>query len=250
MLNYMKAEMYKVFQRKATRNFMIVMLLGEILLVGSMAFANTRNVDVSASSGMSILVNMLTIGLYGGLLIADFVFSDQYKTGTLKNEVSFGISRNRIYLGKLLVACITAIILSAIMLAAYLGLCYVALPHHGQELDAISAVGYCLLGALPLWLGGMALTIMLFFICKSETIGSLLTILSYIGLAGILYLLSVIVNQNFMMLYDVTLTVPLGDMGAHIGDWDWLLRCWLIGAGWFAGTAVIGMAFFRKREIS
>lgn len=248
MLNYMKAELYKVFHRKATRNFMIAILAGEILLVGGIVFEG--NANFGASSGMAMLVNMLVMGLYGGILIADFVFSDQYKIGTLKNEVSFGISRDRVYLGKLLVACITAIILSAAVLAIYLGLCYAALPHDGRELEAFITVGYALLGALPLWLGGMALTIMLFFLCKSETVGSLIAVMSYAGLAGLLYLLSLLVNQNFMTLYHLTLTVPLLNTEAHIGDWNWLLRCWLIGAGWFAGATAIGMAFFRKREIS
>ena len=53
---------------------------------------------------------ILSVGLYATLLTGDIVFSDQYKNNTLKNEVSYGVPRVRIYLGKLIVAILVAIV--------------------------------------------------------------------------------------------------------------------------------------------
>ena len=53
---------------------------------------------------LSLLIPFFSAGIYLAVIVADAVFSDQYKAGTLKNEVSYGLPRVRIYLGKLLTA--------------------------------------------------------------------------------------------------------------------------------------------------
>lgn len=39
---------------------------------------------------LSLLIPFFSAGIYLAVIVADAVFSDQYKTGTLKNEVSYG----------------------------------------------------------------------------------------------------------------------------------------------------------------
>ena len=159
MANYMRAELYKVLHRKYTYGFLLVILLCEALLVAGWMFTNANGNDVGFESGAGMLPLMLAVGLYCTLLTGDIAFSDQYKFNTLKNEVSYGLPRVRIYLGKLLTACVTALVLCAIILAAYLGMCWVALPHGAAVAETMSAVGYCILAALPVWFGAQALVL-------------------------------------------------------------------------------------------
>lgn len=169
MVNYIRAEFYKVFRRRYTWITLVVLLALEALMVAGWMFTNSHGNHVDFYTGAGMLCVMLALGFYATLLTCDMVFADQYKNGTMKNEVSFGIPRTRIYLGKFLVSLAVSLLFMAVMAAFYLGLCYLAL-FHDPEADAVAMqmVGYCLLTALPLWVGVLACTCAFRFLIKSD----------------------------------------------------------------------------------
>lgn len=252
MFEYMRAEVYKVLHRKYTYIFLIAVLGCELLLTAGWAFTNSRGNDVTFGWAFTVLVRMLSVGLYCTLLTEDIVFSDQYKSNTLKNEVAYGLSRTRIYLGKLIVSCLTAVVLCAILIAAYLGMCWVALPQDSAEITASSLqlVGYCLLAALPIWLGGQALVNLVFFLVRSNTVASFIVVGVLAALPQVFQLMGVMVHEIFVVFYEVTLTAPLDIVPNMMGDWGFIGRCFAIGAGWFGGCTLLGLFLFHKREIS
>lgn len=168
MVNYIRAEFYKVFRRRYTDHPGGLLAL-EALMVAGWMFTNSHGNHVDFYTGAGMLCVMLALGFYATLLTCDMVFADQYKNGTMKNEVSFGIPRTRIYLGKFLVSLAVSLLFMAVMAAFYLGLCYLAL-FHDPEADAVAMqmVGYCLLTALPLWVGVLACTCAFRFLIKSD----------------------------------------------------------------------------------
>ena len=250
MINYMRAEFYKAFHRKYTYGFLLVVLLCEALLVAGWAFTNANGNDVDFASGAGILCLMMGVGLYCTLLTGDMVFSDQYKHNTLKNEVSYGLPRARIYLGKLIVSCVTALVLCVIILCAYVGMCWVVLPHGTGVAETMRQIGYCILVALPVWLGAQALVLMFYFLLKSSTVAAFIFMGVIIAVPEIIKLLSALVNPIFQYVYMVLLTTPLDLAPNNFGDMGLLGLSWAVGAGWFAATTLVGLIFFRKREIS
>lgn len=250
MVNYMRAELYKVLHRKYTYGFLLVILLCEALLVAGWAYTNANGNDVNFSSGAGILGLMLGVGLYCTMLTGDMVFSDQYKFNTLKNEVSYGLPRARIYLGKLVVACITALVLCAIVLCAYVAMCWAVLPHDTGAAETMSLIYYCILTALPLWLGAQALVLMLYFLLKSSTVASFIFLGVILALPQVVKLLITLVGPVFEYVYVCMLTTSL-DMAPY-APWDMALlgRSWAIGAGWFVITTLVGLICFQKREIN
>lgn len=250
MVKYMRAEFYKVLHRKYTYGFLVVILLLEALLVAGWAYTNANGNDVNFSSGAGILGLMLGVGLYCTVLTGDMVFSDQYKFNTLKNEVSYGLPRARIYLGKLIVSCVTALVLCAIILAAYLGMCWVALPHGAAVAETMSAVGYCILVALPVWFGAQALVLLFYFQFRSSTVASFLFVGILVALPEIVKLLTAMVSPLFQYVYMALLTTPLELAPNSPWDMGLLGMSWAVGAGWFVAATVAGIILFRKREIS
>ena len=123
MLNYIRAEVYKLARRKYTWIFLGVMLLLESLLVAAWTYTNFMGNHVDFYTGAIIVLSLLPMGFYAALLTSDIVFSEQYKHNTLKNEVSFGVPRGRIYLGKLLVQLGLSVVMCAVMIGYYLLLC-------------------------------------------------------------------------------------------------------------------------------
>ena len=255
MLDYIRAELYKVTHRRYLYIFILVMLACEGLMVAGWAFTNANGNDFGFSAGLGMLATLLIVGLYCTILVGDLVFSDQYKFNTMKNEVSYGVPRTRIFLGKLIVECLVALALCVLFVAAYMAMCWLVLPHDpAADAAALKAVGFILLTALPLWLGAQALVNMAFFLVKSSTVGSFLVVGIFVGVGQIFQLMSMLmkgaVGQAFYGLYRVMLTTPLDLVRSYVGDWTFFGQAAAIGACWFALTTAAGLIAYRRKEIN
>ena len=198
------------------------------------------------------------IGFCMCLLTGDMVFAGQYKNSTLKNEVSFGLSRTRIYLGKLIVQTLLSLAYLAVMMAFFIGLCAVCLPMEGpagfySSGDALIIVGYFLAAGIPLWIGGQAAMCMCLFLVNGEMTSSFLyvgivfvldTFLSVTGLlvqGGLGNLLVKVSGYFPRPMLDIAKTV--------VGDPVYLGQAWLVGAFWVAACTAIGLYGFHRKEI-
>ena len=87
-LSYLRAEIFKVLHRPYTYIFLLVILALEAALVILLASNVTSVNTITFSDGASILMMGLIVGLYCTIPVGDMVYSEQYKSNTLKNEVS------------------------------------------------------------------------------------------------------------------------------------------------------------------
>lgn len=252
MFDYIRAEFYKVTHRAYLYGFLLLMLVGETLMAGGWAFTNAHGNHITFGDGAGMVVMMLALGLYCTILVGDMVFSDQFRHSTLKNEVSFGLTRSRIYLGKLLVSCITAVCLCAVLMIYYLGICRLMLPagEWALEMETLKTVGLCLLAALPLWLGAQALMIALFFLLRSGTVAAIVGVVIFMAAPQVCYVLAAMVSDAFWVIYNVMLSTPLSQIDSVTDFGAFCVRNVAIGAGWFIAATVVGLIGFRRREIS
>ena len=133
MLNYLRAELYKLCHRKSFWITLGVFVALEALLVWGFTFVNANGGRAFFDDCvMDIIPRILPLGGYLTLLAGDMVFAGQYRNATLKNEVSFGIPRWRIYLGKFIAQLITALILCLAMVGFYVAACRLCLPDGGD----------------------------------------------------------------------------------------------------------------------
>lgn len=265
MLNYMGAELYKLLRRKYLYIFTAVILAGEALLVSGAIFNVSHGATITFYDGGINAVLFLSLGLYLLVIVSDLVFSDQYKHNTLKNEVSFGIPRTRIFLGKLFVEILLGIALMIVFLGFYLGLCYLTLyKSPAEEVKALfQEVGYCVLVALPQWIG---------MLCVCHTAYSLLR--SAMG-AGVAFVALLLVPENASWLFGLMLDKPwllqlqslmpvklidtartvygvklIDNVRTILFDWGYVGRSWGMGAFWAVLSLTVGLIIFRKKEIS
>ena len=116
-------------------------------------------------------------------------------------------------------------------------------------LNAFRALGFYTLGAFPLWLGGMSLSLACFFLIASSTVAAF----SYIGILMVLPMaldnLGKYVNPMFTSLYHLTLNYHIDQL--LVGDLPWskIGQCWLIGLGWTLVSTALGAALFARKEI-
>ena len=258
MLNYMRAECYKLLHRKYMFLFSLVILACEALLNAGFVFTNVNGNYVDFYTGGVMATAFLTMGLYLAIVVADAVFSDQYKYNTLKNEVSFGIPRTRIYLGKLLVTAMAGLVMAAIFLAFYEVLCFLTLPagEAGSTRLTLTIVGYCALAALPQWLGAVAVTNMFFFLLRSNA-GAAFAALAVICLPEfVLARLSAFTffsSGAYVVFQTLGSWMPgsmISGAAEQVGSWAYMGQSWLIGLVWVAVFTAAGLAVLRKKEIT
>jgi len=254
MLNYILAEFYKAFRRKYTWIALLVMLVLEGLLVGGFIFINSGGSRVGFSESMMTMVEMLQVGFYATLLTGDIVFSDQYKYSTLKNEVSFGIPRGRIYFGKLIVQFALSLLYCVVMVAFYAAISWLFLYRDSAETMAytMKVVGYCLGAAFPLWAGMQAVTCASLFLVHNS-VGATVTALGVLCVPGpVLQIMSMFNFSGAELCIKIYTWLPttIQEYASSIaGDWDHLKKAWIVGAVWFAVSTAAGCIGFRRREI-
>ena len=257
MLDYLRAECYKMLHRSYLWIALLVVGALELVLVLLWAWVNEDAVNMTASTGFTMVLYLLSVGYYATAITSDIVFSDQYKFNTLKNEVAYGIPRVRIYLGKLFAACLLSIGACVLLLGWYALLCALMLPGDGAALEALKVLGFALLCAFPVWLGSQALFTMCAFTIRGNTAGTILGLGILAILGQLLTFLSLLVSLPAPALADallavkgILLTSPLENLTDAIWDWSRVAWAWAVGAGWCVGTTALGLWCFRRREIS
>ena len=225
MRAYLTAEWGKAVARPYYRIYLTVMaaLAAALALIWWWSFGEC----------LSLLIPFFSAGIYLAVIVADAVFSDQYKTGTLKNEVSYGLPRVRIYLGKLATAAAAGLLLVFLTLLAYAVLCRLLIPAGPEDWQAVQTFLFRLLAALPLWLGALSLTMAVMF-NVGQTIPVMVVVLLLLAGLGPVFRGMMRLAGGWLagwaeVLYRLTLTAPM-DLGA-VSLWDpaYLLWCWGVG---------------------
>ena len=260
MLNYIRAEFYKLLRRKYTYITLGVLLALEGLFVAGFAFHNAHSKPTPFGGAVSIIVELGTIGFGICLITADIVFAGQYKNSTLKNEVSFGLSRVRIYIGKLLAQTLLSVLYLVAMMAFYLGACAIVLPLEPEAAalfysapEALAIVGYFLAAGVPLWIGAQAAACMCQFLLQGEMTSSFL----YVGIVFMLEsILQVIGALSGGRVWDILSKIcaylpqhMLETARSVVGDPVFLGEAWFVGLFWVAASTAIGLYAFNRKEI-
>lgn len=247
MPNYIKAELWKVSQRKA-----FYVMLG-LLFAGVTFFFVLFGTGSTFSKFVFAVADMMIVGILVVPILAQLV--DGRALETAKNEVSFGISRMRIYLGKLLASCLLGVVVSLLLLGLCLGWGWLLIPHGDIE-NAYSMLllcAVCIFGAFPLWCGMLSLCHMLALLTRSTAgwiVGYYLLILfgqpifsavarGVTGWGNLIQgnLLDAILSPSLLLMYSPMNNWPV---------WSYLACCWGIGLGWLVVTTAIGLAWYKR----
>lgn len=250
MLNYISAELYKVRHRRITWVLLALLLAGECLYF----LLGLSGRDRSYGDLLTSFLAMLMAGMPLAALLCAVVCSDMGGGGLLKNELGSGLTRRCTYLGKLL----SAVIISLITLALVVGLCLVvgwlftSHPDPAQGREARLLLLRSLAASLPLWLGGLALAQMLFFLIPSPGLAEVIYMLwFFVGDWGVSLIGDSAVGLPAAMrqvLRPLLLSAPFVWMEEGVG-WGVVLHNWLVGLGWVCATCGIGILVFQHREI-
>ena len=250
MLNYLSAELWRMTRRRAACTgwgiYLCLAFLSGLTLRGT-----------SPWECVLAFRNFMLIGLYVAMPLAGWAGGGLDRAGGLTNEVSFGLPRTRIYLGKLSAALLAGTALFLLTTAAFFlgALSPEAVLDAGGEDRALAgfALLYAMFQSLPRYVGAAALAHLLVFSLHTAGLGAVLYYLylafgelmlaavSFHGLGVVGTVLNILGDalQPFLLCGPYFSGMPPVDVG----------QSWLVGAAWVAATSAVGIALFRRREI-
>lgn len=247
MLNYVKSEMYRVARIKSTYTILLVCLLIPLfplvfcwyLGLGDLNFLynNTKFVFGFARNSLGIVLFVLPF-------VVNSLFADEHQNGTFKNSVAYGVKRETLYFGKLILSSIVSIMISMIILLIFIPGAEILLQNSGAVYrnEFIADVFH----SVPLFLTALTLSHMLSFITKKSSthIGIYIFIITL--LPNILGQLTVVISvpeMVFRLFPDYLIQVKYWQTAA-----EWLY-CWGVLLLYFMTTTMVGLSAFSKRDI-
>lgn len=250
MLNYLCAEFYKLGQRRSFYLSLAVLLVLEELVLWMC------QVERMPPEGLlTIFTDLMSSGLFLVIVCTDLVFSSQYRHLTLKNELASGISRTRIYLGKLLASFLVALLFCAAVCVVYLKDAWLFSDRSpGSLITIFQTLLPPLAAAFPLWMGMLSLSFCLMALLK-ETAVTVFLLFGFLTFGSLFFWILSMINWPWplmgrlmqFLLYAIP-SMPFLDLKDPI-SFGMLVVHWEIGLGWTAVSTLVGLSLFRRREL-
>lgn len=257
MKQYLKSEFYRIFHKRSTYIFIgvcsLLMVSSNVVLAavkhtdGKFPYATTK-FAISNLYASFIAVYLLCIA------IAAMVFGNEYGSRTMKNSVSYGISRETIYFGKFITEIIYAVAAFAVITGIHVASAYLLLEDSGA--GSIELLLKTTLFCFPLFL--FAIGASNCFIFLFDGMGTAIGAIT--GLLVAFPLVSNMLGMKFEIFQKLAEILPwnlINNMKFDFDKLDIILQWnektvyyyWLAGLLQMALVVLAGYLLFRKREI-
>lgn len=243
MNKLIRADLYKSFHRMYLYVFMAAM-------AGLSIFINVimmlQKVSVEVSFGLAL--GFLMIPMFFISMFADIIFAEENKEHTLKNTVSYGVSRSVLYLSKYVSTLLVAVAVAIVTLGAYVGsallLLHPAKPNFSVFFSDFSIrIGVAIL----IYIAAASLAVLLAAVIKRNSMFAF----AYFGLLIIPVIIFKILSlriPNFTMLQNAMLFMQIrfveGAPQAQLMQSVWISLAHIVI------FTIVGMFLFKKQEVN
>lgn len=213
MINYIKAELYRNFHHVYFWTWTGVFAISSILL--NILFRAGNSTTQAQLLGTSLMA--LPLPIYIVLCYIDMTSAEEQKNKTMKNVLSFGLSRNKFVLSKLIVSIILSFLGAFIIMGAFYG-SGALLFKAGKDFSMVLPIFIkSLVAALPLWIAAVSIGLFLSIAFSSNTIFSIAYVIIFSATAGIIKFLMIFVSKKFITVYNMLITVKLSNLSPQSG---------------------------------
>lgn len=258
MFNYIKSEFYRNINSKSNYIFLFVCMAIVIFLNVALGLYANSHVDFpygnTRFSLKAFYENMGFIMIIC-LTLVSLIYGQEFKHHTLKNSISYGISRSQIYFGKFLMEVIIGMVNLVLISSAYVISAYIMLENSG--VFYLNELIRALLACIPLFVFSVMVPHCFYFIYESETT---VTIYWAIIIFIIPKLLSMVGRKieflgktSSWMPWNIMLGSTYDEVNRRmIMSWssqEGFIKCYIVG---IIGTIIfytLGLVLFKKREI-
>lgn len=258
MLNYTKSELYRVFHGKELYRVTGVMagltVLMNLVLFGFKTFTTDFPYGVVRFSLNNLIGSMLALAL-AGAVVTTFLFADEHKNGTLKNVVSYGISRTEFFTGKCIVCSIASFFSMIMVYIVYVGGAYLLLDEKDLQPAQELLVGTAAL--MPVAIAFVVLAVMLYCMFKKEGTAVLIWWAILWAIPTACNLIGLKVDSFAKIASWMPWNYLNSEVTANMSGYDCLWntpeglgKCIISGLIGLVIFYMAGILFFRKKEIA
>lgn len=258
MLSYIKSELYRLLHSKGS--YLFIFICSALLISANVVLAVVGQIETSfpydnTAFSLSLFYSDLVIVFILCVSVVSIVFGNEYTNHTMKNSVSYGISRGSIYLGKLVVEIIYAFAAFLIIASIFIGSSYLLLENSNKgELALLLRTCFV---ALPLLLYSLATANCFLFIIEGT--GGAIT--AIIGVLIAFPLVSNFLGMKFEIFQKLGKILPWNLINNMTFDFQKIqlilpfegntgyLNYWLYGVAQMLIFILIGYFVFCKKEI-
>lgn len=169
MINYIRSEVYRNLRNKGSYLFVLCAMAFVIFLnIILFSFAKSDSTFPYANTkfAFSSLYTSLQVPMIICVWAVSIIFSQEYKNQTLKNTVSFGISRTSIYFGKFIISVIFSFIAAVCVILTFIVSSYILLENSGIEY--LTTLINSVVAGIPLLLFSLVVAHSFYFITEKE----------------------------------------------------------------------------------
>lgn len=242
MLNYIKAELYRNFNRKY---FWVYTGIFTILSVMLNIICKVQNQSNNFNDMLIATIEMLPFAVFLIVPIIDMASAEEHKNQTIKNVVSSGMPRNTIILSKFIVSVILCFLWAVIILGIYYisGICLFGIGKGYIKLELLT-----LLTSVPLYIGVLAIGTFMAAAISNSTIFAFV----YAGVFAItptfIKILMALVSPQFKKIYDVLITVQFTSFKKDITTAA-ASKAVISGIVYTLIFLTLSLIYFRRKEI-
>ena len=254
MLNYIRAEVGRVLKRKYFWNTVLIPLIIAALGCWGMIYMNHQGMNAEQALSLEHYL-MIGVGMFGAsvymlVMFVDMITMEEYKNNTIKNIVSSGLSRVKIYLGKEISILITALIALAIILAGSLLIGYILLEINSPETisQSMQNFGITLVGCIFIWSGAACMFHFLGSFIKNGTAATLIYVILFVLLGSTLNILGEYISPIFDAINRIWLGTQL-DIVCETGTVEAMIEAILVGIGYIVVFSILGSILFKRVDV-
>lgn len=243
MTNLIKAEIYKHIHRPYF--YIITLVVSCIILWCEVSFS------ANMISKVYVISVVCPIGIHLVLMLIilfSVVFSEEYKFNSLKNLVASNVSKEKIYLGKLLAQIFIIIIVGAIVFGVFLGGLLLLEGGDGYTNDML--INFCLKIAamIPILLSGIALCNVFMIGIRNEGIAIAIYIAFLLIGSYVVQFLSRTIWDKLIVVNDYLFQNQTSIMSNLHATNNEIIHAALVGIISFAIFTIIGGLLFKRVE--
>lgn len=251
MLNYIKSEFYRIFNKKSTWVILTIPSLIGIIINVAIYCKNSNLQPVDGVLVMIAGINILKISLFYVITMIDITTAQENKMHTLKNVVAFGIPRSKIFLSKVIVASLLTIIGVSITLITFIASVMMLFGiAQGFSFSIFTTLLLKFLVTIVIWIAAITIGTFLAMFFNNSTIFTL----SYIGIFVVLT--KEVINGILGMITgklnwvgDILIQQQMEKVCTPIASNKELISSSLISLAYIIVFMIIGIKYFSKKEI-
>lgn len=238
MLKLMKADFFKLYRRPY-----LYVLTGVLVFIVVFMNLSMSSGSITREAAFAQTVQFFFLPLFLVAMFADITTAEEIKFGTLKNTVSYGVNRTKLYFSKLFTATILGVLSAAVIFGCFLGSGYLFIkPGDGFTNEFLKDFLMRFGVAVVLYIGAVSMGTMLAVLLKKSSAFAF----AYGGLLLIFPMLFAILRLNvalnatlFMECYSLQSMAPSQFPTAI-----------LVGVLHFLIFGLLGAYIFNRQEIN